>query len=58
MPDLYHEIRNKLALILLRLDVHMTRCPVEGSDDLQQQLHKDFEELSAMLPERRKVQRD
>jgi len=56
-PDLFQVIRNRVNVILLKIEMHQRDCPIEDNEKFWTDLHKDFEILSSLVIEKRSSKR-
>ena len=56
-PDLFETIRNKMNVILIKIERHSRECPLEEREKFWESLYKDLEDLSSLVKEKRSSNR-
>ena len=56
-PDLFETIRNKMNVILIKIERHSRECPMEEREKFWETLHKDLEDLASLVKEKRSSNR-
>lgn len=61
VPDLFNAIRNRVSIILIKLDRHSKKCvetpDIDNPDNFWTDLHKEFDILSDLVKEKRSSKR-
>jgi hypothetical protein len=55
--DLFVSIRNKVSIILLKIEKHSRSCPMDDNEKFWENLDKDFADLSSLIREKRSSNR-
>jgi hypothetical protein len=55
--DLFETIRNKMNIILIKIERHSRECPMKEREKFWESLSKDLEDLSSLVKEKRSSNR-